>query len=86
MEQASNTIVQIKKAWKALIAFLTPFILLLTFVAGNSEITESIPAVTEWLIVVGIPALTGLLAWLKRNEPTIDEAQKALDRAKRRGI
>lgn len=86
MEQASNTIVQIKKAWKAVIAFLAPLILLLTFVAGNSEITEAIPAVTEWLIVVGIPAVTGLLAWLKRNEPTIDEAQKALDRAQKRGI
>lgn len=86
MNEASKILVEVKKAWKALIAFLTPFILLLTFVAGNSEITESIPEVTEWLIVVGIPALTGILAWLKRNEPTIDEAQKALDRAKKRGI
>ena len=75
---------KIQKNYKALIAFLTPFILLLGVVSTNDAIASTFPDQAQWLIVVGIPAVTALLTWLKRNEPTINEAIEIFDRAQTR--
>ena len=81
-----TAIVAIKKQYKALLGFLVPFLGLLTLVSLDTDVAAALPGVQVWLVTVGIPAITYAITWLKRNEPTIDEAQKALDRATARGI
>lgn len=75
---------KIKNNYKAAISFLTPFTLLLLAVSSNPDIAAAMPGVTEWLVVAGIPAVTGLLTWLKRNKPTVDEALEIYTRAQAR--
>lgn len=75
---------KIRKNYKAAIAFLTPMTLLLVTVSSNPDIANALPGVTEWLVVVGIPAVSGFLTWLKRNEPTVDEALEIYKRAQTR--
>ena len=79
-----STVDKIRKNYKALIAFLTPATLLLVTVSQNPDIANALPGMTEWLVVVGIPAVSGFLTWLKRNEPTVDEALEIYKRAQTR--
>lgn len=71
---------KIKKNYKALTAFTASFLMLLGVVAGNDAIASAFPDQTQWLVVVGIPAVTAFFTWLKRNEPTVNEAIEILDR------
>lgn len=75
---------KVQKYYKALIAFGTPLTALLVLVSSNAEISAALPGLSEWLVVVGIPAVTGLFTLLKRNEPTVDEAAEILSRAQAR--
>ena len=70
-----------KNNYKAVIAMGVPFLGLLTTVAVDPDIAAALPGVSKWLVVVGIPAATGILTWLKRNEPTVDEAVEILNKA-----
>jgi hypothetical protein len=75
----------IRKQWKAVTAFLVPLIGLLTFVATDDKVVAAIGGtVPAWLLTVGIPALTYVLTFLKRNERSIDEAEAILARARER--
>ena len=70
-----------KNYYKAIIAFGVPFLGLLTTLAADPGITAALPGVSKWLVLIGIPAATGILTWLKRNEPTVDEAVEILNKA-----
>lgn len=73
--------------WKALVAFGTPFISLLVFVATDPAVSRALGGTAvAWLLTIGIPAATGFFTWLKRNRPTIEQAQEQLNRALARGI
>ena len=65
--------------WKAIIAFLVPLIALLASVGNSPEIQEAAPGITAWLVAVGLPALTGLLALMKRNQQNIGDIDRALE-------
>lgn len=79
-----TTTEKIQKNYKALIAFVVPFAGLLGLVASNDAISSQFPAVSLWLTVVGIPAVTAFATWLKRNEPTVQEALEIYKRAQNR--
>ena len=70
-----------KNYYKAIIAFGVPFLGLLSTMGADPDVAAALPGVSKWLVVVGIPAATGILTWLKRNEPTVDEAVKILNEA-----
>lgn len=75
----------LKKQWKAAIAFLVPLIGFVTFVATDPKVADAIGGtVPAWLLTVGIPALTYVLTFLKRNERSIGEAEAILARAQER--
>jgi hypothetical protein len=75
----------IKKQYKALIAFLVPFIGLVSFVATDPTVAAALGGtVPAWLLSAGIPALTYALAFLKRNEPSLDDAEAVLARVRER--
>lgn len=75
----------LSKYSKAVIAFLTPLVPFVTAVSVDPQIVAALGGTaTAWLAAVGIPALTGSLAWLVRNEPTVEEAEGTLDRARAR--
>ena len=73
-----------KNYYKAIIAFGVPFLGLLTTFATDKDVADALPGVSKWLIVVGIPVASGILTFLKRNQPTVDEALAILQEAKKR--
>lgn len=78
---------KLRSIWKSIVAGLVPFISLFIFMASDDGVREALPE--NWkrfVLVIGIPIATALLTWLKRNQPTITEAEKALADAKIRGI
>ena len=66
--------------WKAIIAFGVPFVGLLSVVASDPTIREAAPGPTAWLVAVGIPVLTGVIAFFKRNQQTADQIDAALEK------
>ena len=79
--------VQLAINYKALVAFGTPFISLLVFVATDPAVSRALGGTAvAWLLTIGIPAATGFFTWLRRNRPTIEQAQEQLNRALERGI
>lgn len=78
---------KVKSGYKAVTVFLVGFAGFLGTTLADQDVQAALPDGPEkWLIVVGVPGILAAAAWLKRNEPTIEEAQKALDRATARGI
>ena len=75
------TSLKFKNYYKAIIAFGVPFLGLLSTMGTDPDVAAALPGVSKWLVVVGIPAATGILTWLKRNEPTVDEAVEILNKA-----
>lgn len=73
-----------QKSYKAIIAFGTPFVGLLIMISTDPSISAALPGMTRWLVLIGIPLATCILTWLKRNEPTVEEAAAILDRAQKR--
>lgn len=71
--------------WKAGIALVgTASTAVATLAADENvrEVVANTPAV-GWLATAGV-ALTTVLTWLKRNEPTVEEAEAILERARKR--
>lgn len=76
---------KVKSSYKAVTAFVISLGAFLTTVLANPEISAALPeGVGKWLVVVGVPAVVGAGTWLKRNEPTLAEAEEALARARER--
>lgn len=65
------------KYWKSAIAFLVPFVTLIPLVAANEGVQAALPGVSSWLLAVGLPILTGAIAFLKRNQMTADQLDEA---------
>lgn len=76
---------KVRSGYKAITAFVATLAGFLTLIVSDEQIRNALPEnATAWLIVVGIPAVVGLGTWLKRNEYTVDEAIKILNRAQER--
>jgi hypothetical protein len=76
---------KIVSGYKAVTAFVVSFGIFLTAVLADPQVAAALPSgVAGWLTVVGVPAVIGAGAWLKRNEPTVEEAEEALARARER--
>lgn len=74
-----------QRYYKAVIAVLGALAAALVAVQADPAVVAVLPAdVQGWLAVTLLPALTGLITWLKRNEPTVAEAEEALARARAR--
>ncbi|ABD58452.1 gp37 [Mycobacterium phage PLot] len=70
--------------WKAGIALVgTAGTAVATLAADENVRTAVGESGVTWLAVAGV-ALTTALTWLKRNEPTVTEAEEILRRAKER--
>lgn len=78
---------KIKSSYKALTAFVISFGALLAADLADPDIAAALPqGAAKWLTLVGVPAVIYLGTWLKRNEPTIEEAENALARARARAV
>lgn len=70
---------------KSVTAFVVSFGAFLTADLANPEIAAALPdGVVKWLTLVGVPAVVGAGTWLVRNQPTVTEAEEALQRARAR--
>lgn len=67
------------KYYKAVIAFVVPLIAVGTYLGTNPEVVAVAGAPAAWLLAVGVPALTGVLAFLKRNAQTVEQIDKGLE-------
>jgi hypothetical protein len=77
--------VNIKSSYKGLTAFVISFGGLLVADLADPDIAAALPdGALKWLTLIGAPAVVGLGTWLKRNEPTVEEAEAALVRARAR--
>ena len=70
----------ISKYWKAVVAFLTPLVVLLTTVANSPAIQAAAPGATAWLFAVGLPLLTGFITFMVRNTVTVETIDTALEK------
>lgn len=75
----------ISKYYKALTAFVVGFGVFLTAALGSPEVAAALPeGATKWLVVVAVPAVVALGAFLVRNENTVAEAEALVRRAQER--
>lgn len=72
--------VAIAPYWKSAVAFLVPLVALLTTVASSEAIRNAVPGVATWLVAVGIPVLTLVATFLKRNQVLADQIDVALEK------
>lgn len=76
---------KVQKNYKAITAFALTFAPFLTATIADPDIAAALPeGAGKWLTVVGIPAVVAVGTWLKRNEPTLQEAEEILARAQDR--
>lgn len=69
----------ISKYWKAIIALVGAVAAGLVTVQADPDVVAVLPAdATGWLGAVAIPAVVGVLAYLKRNQLTVDQVDKAI--------
>jgi len=74
------------KYWKSAIALLSILGTTLAALSANTDFTSVLP--NGWaagLLAAGTVIGTALV-WLKRNEPTVTEAEEILQRAKARAV
>lgn len=80
-----SIIEKVQKNYKAITAFVLTFAPFLTATLADPQIAAALPeGAGKWLTVVGVPALVAAGTWLKRNEPTLTEAEEILRRAQDR--
>lgn len=74
----------ISRYWKAVIAFASILSTALAAISVDSSIHGALPTAAQaWIVTAGTLLGTGIV-WLKRNEPTVEEAEKLLDDARKR--
>ncbi|AZS06593.1 holin [Mycobacterium phage JacoRen57] len=70
----------IGKYWKAIIALVGAVAAGLVTVQTDPDVVAVLPGdATGWLGAVAIPAVVGVLAYLKRNQLTADQVDKAIE-------
>jgi hypothetical protein len=75
----------ISKYYKALVVFLTGFGGFLVATNADPTFAGALPqGFAQWVTMVGVPAVLAGVAWLKRNENTVDEAEALVTRARQR--
>lgn len=75
----------VSRYYKAIIAFVSLLAANVAAVAANPDIAGVLPAsATGWLTMAATTLGGTVLVWLVRNEATVEEAEVALDRARRR--
>ena len=75
----------ISKYYKALAVFLTGFAGFLVATIASPEFAAALPqGFAQWLTMIGVPAVLAAVAWLKRNEHTVTEAEELVVRARER--
>lgn len=73
---------KISSYYKAITAFVVSFGLFLTGTLADPDVANALPdGWLKWLTVVGLPAIIGFGTLLKRNEPSVEEAETILRRA-----
>jgi len=78
---------KIKSGYKAVTVFVLGLGGFLTFALADHDVQAALPDGPEkWLVVVGIPAIIAAGGWLTRNQPTVDEAAEAYEKAKARAL
>lgn len=69
----------ISRYWKAIIGVVSAIAAALISVQSDPNVVDVLPAsVTGWLGVVAVPAIGGLLAYLKRQLVTVDQIDTAV--------
>ena len=75
----------ISKYYKAVLVFLTGLAGFLVATNADPTFAAALPqGFAQWLTMVGVPAVLGGVAWLKRNENTVEEAEALVERARQR--
>lgn len=74
--------------WKAVAAFLTTLGAFIVGALADPDIAAVLTGsgVEGWLVTVGVPAIVGAATAIKRNEPTVEEAEAMLVRARNRAV
>lgn len=70
--------------YKAVIALVGTLVTAVATVAASPEIAGVLPSSGAGVVAVVGTALTTALTWLKRNEPTVEQAEKLLSDARSR--
>jgi hypothetical protein len=84
-QQIRKDTIMVSRYYKAITAFVLSFASFLTADLANPEIAAALPdGVAKWLTLVGVPAVVSAGTWLVRNEPTVEEAEVAVARARTR--
>lgn len=75
----------ISKYYKSILVFLTGFAGFLVATNADPTFAAALPqGFAQWATMVGVPAVLGAVAWLKRNEHTVTEAEDLVARAQSR--
>lgn len=76
---------KITSSYKAVTVFVAAFAVILVPTLADPAFAAALPeGWLKWLTVVGVPAVLGAAAWLKRNQYTVEEAAELLKRAQDR--
>lgn len=75
----------ISKYYKAIAVFLTGFAGFLVATVADPTFAAALPqGFAQWLTMIGVPAVLAAVAFLKRNEHTVTEAEELVARARTR--
>lgn len=78
---------KIQSSYKAVTVFVIGFGAFLAATNASPEFAAALPqGFAQWLTMVGVPAVLGAGAFLKRNQYTVDEAADILRRAQARAV